>query len=291
MSRILNFGSINLDHVYRVPHFVRPGETLASDSYSLGFGGKGYNQSIALARAGAQVWHAGAVGPEGSALLDHLQSEGVDVGGVRRVQVATGHAIIQVDEKGENAIVLFAGANCSIRTEDLEGFFKDFTPRDHFLCQNETSGVAAALRCARERGMSIWFNPAPMSCDVVNFPLDLVDWLVVNETEGAQLSGSSEPEIIAEVLEESYRGMNVILTLGGSGVLARIEGKRYRLPAEKVKVLDTTAAGDTFIGFLAAGIIGGLAAEDALRRAVQAAALCVGKEGAAESIPHLVDLL
>lgn len=290
MPRILNFGSINLDHVYRVPHFVKPGETLASSDYQLGFGGKGFNQSIALARAGASVCHAGAVGKEGRNLVDYLSSEGVDVDRIGEVSEPTGHAIIQVDETGENSIVLYPGANHTIGEGELEAVFADLSSADHFLCQNETSALREALLGAWQRGMTVWFNPAPMGPEVLDYPLELVDWLIVNETEAAALCLFESPDQFFDHLGKLYPQMNIVLTLGSEGVKAYVRGESYTVPAQVVPVVDTTAAGDTFIGFLAAGIISGLTPETALQRAVKAAALCVSRCGAAASIPYASEL-
>lgn len=276
-----------MDHVYQVPHFVRPGETLASADYQLCYGGKGFNQSIALARAGCSVLHAGAIGADGECLLNLLQEEKVDIQRIARVDIPTGHAIIQVDETGQNAIVLYSGANFSITTASFPGIFDGLGDQDHFLCQNETSAAKEALTAARKKGLTVWFNPAPMGKEVLDYPLEDVNWLVVNETEGAMLSGNKDPEKIPGILAERYPEMNVVLTLGGEGVAAIIQDHCYRLPAVKTEVVDTTAAGDTFIGYLIAGIAEGLSNEKSLQRAIRAAAISVSRKGAAQSIPRI----
>ncbi len=290
MPRILNLGSINLDHVYRVPHFVRPGETLSSNEYSLGFGGKGFNQSIALARAGARVVHAGAVGKDGRALLERLRTEGVDAGRVAQVDGATGHAVIQVDPSGQNAIVIHGGANAGVTPENFDTFFRGFGPGDHFLCQNETSAVPEALVRARKEGLTVWFNPAPMSEAAADYPFETVDWLVVNETEGGDLSGARTPETIIETLRKRFPRLSVVLTLGGDGVIVASGGTTFQIPAHAVETVDTTAAGDTFIGYFVAGVMNGDNREEAARRAARAAALCVARPGAADSIPRRNEL-
>ncbi len=290
MSGILNLGSINLDHVYQVPRFVRPGETLSSEGYALGFGGKGFNQSIALARAGAGVAHAGAVGADGCELLARLRAEGVDASRVTEVGGATGHAVIQVDPSGQNAIVIHGGANARVTPENFDAFFNGFGSGDHFLCQNETSSVPDALARARTEGLTVWFNPAPVTAAVASYPLEAVDWLIVNETEGSALSGAETPESIVETLRNRFPHLSVVLTLGGKGVVIASGGSYSRIPAERVEAVDTTAAGDTFIGYFIAAVVDGADLEDAARRAARAAAVCVTRPGAADAIPRVAEL-
>lgn len=297
MSRILNLGSINLDHVYAVDHFVRPGETLASADYQLHAGGKGYNQTIALARAGADVAHLGAVGEEGQWLVERLAKEGVATDRIAMIDAATGHAIIQVTPEGENAIVLYAGANHAIDGDAIRAALAKLGSGDWLLTQNETSAVAEAMRQAKERGLKIAFNPAPMTDAVHDYPLDLVDLLIVNETEAEALAGESA-EGAGAALRKRYPQADVLLTLGSQG--AKFLGKEGEIfqAAEKVKAVDTTAAGDTFIGFFLAELLASetdkAASEDVYRRALElgcrASAVCVTRPGAARSIPRRSEL-
>lgn len=285
MPRVINFGSINLDHVYQVPHFVRPGETLDSGDYTQGAGGKGFNQSIALARAGARVRHVGAVGRDGAWLKARLETEGVEVGAVRELDAATGHAIIQVAPSGENAIVLHGGANRRCRAEDVSAAITDCGAGDHFLTQNETSSGLETARLAKRRGLTVWFNPAPMTPEVTLAALESVDWLVLNETEGAALAASADPGTILARLSAALPHAHVVLTLGAAGVAYAAADERLMLRAPRVNVVDTTAAGDTFIGYLIATIASGEPPRHALERAVRAASLSVTRVGAADSIP------
>jgi ribokinase len=273
MNRVLNLGSINLDFVYRVPHFVRPGETLASRSLLRAAGGKGFNQSVALARAGARVAHLGRYGPEAKELRDRLPTE-----------TAAGHAIIQVDDAGQNSILLHAGANHALMPADLPALFDDAEPGDWFLTQNETSCVPEALAFARARGLVSCFNPAPMAREVGGYNLRGVDWLIFNETEGAALAGSDAPTEIFRRLRARCPGSHLVLTLGAEGVLGSTpDGKLLEAKAPRVKPVDTTGAGDVFIGYLLAEILRGTSLEAALDFACRAAALSVTREGA--SIP------
>ena len=190
---ILNFGSLNIDLVYQVEHIARPGETIASSSHQVFAGGKGANQSAALARAGARVFHAGQVGPDGQWLVDKLAGLGVDVQHIRVGDVPTGHAIIQVDRQGQNSIVLFAGANAQIDRGAIDAALSHFDRGDILLLQNEINDVSYIIASASERGLTICLNPAPFGPEVRAYPLELVDVLIVNETEATGLAGASEP--------------------------------------------------------------------------------------------------
>ncbi len=290
MKRILNFGSLNVDHVYMVDHIVRPGETIASVSYEIHAGGKGANQSMALARAGASVAHAGGVGQEGLWLREKLQKAGVEVSQVRVSDGAGGHAIIQVDASGENSIVLHGGANLEVTHEQIASVLEGYGPDDVLLLQNEINMIPEIMEAAHERGMAICFNPAPMTKAVMDYPLDKVDYLIVNETEGAELSGKNNDEEIATELSERY-GCVVVLTLGARGAMVCAEGEARMVKGVKVDdVVDTTAAGDTFVGYFLTGMLEGMTLEEAATLGCRAGAACVGKAGAMDSIPSRNEL-
>lgn len=288
--KILNFGSINIDHVYKVDHFVQPGETLNSEDYKQYAGGKGFNQSIAIARAGGMVFHAGKIGPDGVWLKDRLKGSGVDTTFVETIDAPTGHAVIQVDLNGENAIFLFGGANQKIITEDAENVFKNFSKDDYLLLQNEISAIPDILRLGRKTGMRIVFNPAPMEKDILSYPLDVVDFFILNAIEGKSLTGENNPEKILTELKSRYQKTRIVLTLGKKGVLYSGFSKKLHVPAEIVSPVDTTAAGDTFIGYFLTDIINGRRIETALATACKAAAHCITRPGAAESIPLRTEL-
>ena len=276
--KVLNFGSLNIDFVYRVREFVRPGETLSASGFAKFAGGKGLNQSIALARAGAHAVHAGAVGTDGGFLLDLLRGNGVGCTLVDVVRdTPTGHAVIQVADSGENAIVLYPGANHRITPESVTRALNAAEPGDILLLQNEISSMADIMLRAHERGLRIFFNPAPMTDAVAAYPLETVDTLIVNETEWAALSASRLPSSV-----------NVLKTLGAKGA---IYNDRVFVPAQRVeKVVDTTAAGDTFIGYFIAGLLEGRDVEGAMKDATLASAWCVRHSGAEPSIPRRADL-
>ncbi len=288
--RIFNLGSVNIDHVYQVPHFVRPGETLASLSVETHAGGKGYNQSWALARAGARVHHVGAIGPDGESLREGLRSVGVETSALKSVQEPTGHAIIQISAEGENSILIHAGANRSLTTEDVETAMTEAGPGDWFLAQNETSAVPESLLLAKRAGLRLALNPAPLTTEVSRWPLDVLDVLIVNQAEGQSLASASEPERILSLLRQRYPGLLIILTLGSSGVIYAGPNDTGSLPAIPVQAIDTTAAGDTFLGFFLAQFSMGCEVRDALSLATKAAAIAVTRAGAAASIPSLEEV-
>lgn len=265
---ILVWGSINIDHVYAVPHLPRPGETLAAQGHTRGLGGKGANQALAAAAAGARVAMIGAVGADGAWAVERLAAGGVDVGAVAVVPGATGHAVIAVDAAGENLILIHGGAN---RALDLAQFTTG-GPGDWLLAQAETNGTPQAMAAARARGMSVAYAAAPFDAAEVAAVLPLVDLLAVNEGEAAALGPVAVPQLL--------------VTLGAAGARYRGPGGGVEMPAFAVTPVDTTGAGDTFLGYFLAGLDAGQAPGAALRRAAAAAALQVTRPGAAEAIPQ-----
>ena len=298
---VYNFGSINVDHVYRVPHLVRPGETLASASLETVLGGKGANQSVALARAGAAVRHVGRIGEADAGLLDTLLEAGVDCARIDRVPGTSGHAIIQVDDAGENAIVLHGGANLGFDGAALAGALDGAREGDWLLAQNECDALDAAFAAARERGMRIAFNPAPMHASVAALPLDGLDLLVVNETEALELAaalagkgtaGAAEGDVpgAVEALAARLPEVALVVTLGARGAELVRGGTRTRSPAPEVDAVDTTGAGDTFVGYLLAALVDGADEAGALARACVAGALAATRAGATPSIPTAAEV-
>lgn len=283
--KIFNFGSLNIDKVYAVEHFVRPGETLTSSSYTLFAGGKGLNQSIALARAGADVYHVGKVGQDGLFLREMLKDNGVDVSLVQLSEGPTGHAVIQVAANGENSIILFGGANQEITDRDIDTALAKAAKGDWLLLQNEINGTDKILAQASALGLKVMFNPAPMTRQVLNLPINSVDWLIVNQVEGEMISGQKEPEKILHDILDKYPDISLILTLGDQGAYYANKTDRLFMPAVEATAADTTGAGDTFVGYFLAGIVQGSTIDSCLHLAAKAAAFCVTREGAAASIP------
>jgi ribokinase len=283
-----NLGSINLDHVYRVPHLVTPGETLASRDYRVGLGGKGANQSLAVARAGARVCHWGRLGRQDAWARDSLARAGVDVTRVALVDEPSGHAIIQVDDAGENAIILFAGANHGFRATEFSTLVESAEDGDWLLLQNECNGLEGLMTRAAERGLAIAFNPAPMAESVLALPLEHCRLLFVNRTEAAGLAGlevDAGAETLLDALAARLPGCELVLTLGRDGAWYQHGALRHHRPALSVKAVDTTGAGDTFIGYFMAALQEKREIGDCLALAAHAAALGVQRPGAADSIP------
>jgi ribokinase len=285
MPAMINFGSLNIDHVYRVDHFVRPGETLDSQAYDKFPGGKGFNQSVALARAGIPVRHAGKIGADGRWLKQYLAEAGADTSFVEEVEGPTGHAIIQVTPKGENSIVLHGGANRRITAADARRVLAKAMRGDWLLLQNEISATPDIMRLAARRGMSIAFNPAPMAKSVLALPLDLISTFILNEVEAAMLTGAKKESDMVSAMRSRFPGAAVVLTLGSKGARYADSRETLSVPAVKVKAVDTTAAGDTFIGYFLAERLLGRDVRTALATACRAAAICVTRRGAAVSIP------
>lgn len=290
--KALCFGSLNIDYTYSVSHFVSAGETLASSELNVFSGGKGLNQSIALSRAGATVYHAGAIGEEGRFLIDELEAAGVDTSFIKiRSDIKTGHAIIQCDNAGGNCILLFGGANRTISEDEVENVLCKFESGDYLVLQNEINELSAIIGRAKEQGMKIVLNPSPMNADILSLPLELVDIFVLNEVEASQLVGlsgftGSKADMVKAVCEK-FPGAAVVLTLGAEGS-AFCDGKQYiEQEAYKVSAVDTTAAGDTFTGYFIAALMNGKSAQYAMKLASKASAIAVTRLGASPSVPTL----
>lgn len=282
---IINYGSVNIDYVYQVDEFVRPGETISSTAFSRNLGGKGANQSIAAVRAGAKVVHAGKLGKEGEWIRHLLAGEGIDVSCLLHSDETQGHAIIEVNRHGENSIILLPGSNFDISADDIEKSLAPAMENDILLLQNEISNMPEIIDLAHKKKMRTFFNAAPITMKVNSYPIEKVHTLIINETEGESLTGSPEPGEIISRLRQKYPDLTVILTLGADGLIYSDKIQLLKIPAFKVKCVDSTAAGDTFIGYYAASVEMKMSLKDSLVRASAAAALSVGKKGASNSIP------
>ncbi|GAB4123316.1 MAG: ribokinase [Wenzhouxiangellaceae bacterium] len=285
--RIFNFGSLNIDHVYRVSELVPPGATITAQEYRQFCGGKGLNQSIALARAGASVVHVGVIGHDGELLLQALRDDSVDTGMVRRIDSASGHAVIQVSDSGDNAIIVHPGANQMLSEAQIDAALQQASPGDWVLCQNETSGVEYLLHKASAAGLHIACNPAPMTPAACDYPYHLLDLLLVNQTEAETITGCSDHQAVLEGLQQLCPNGIIVLTLGARGALACRHGQWLQQPAQQVKVIDSTAAGDTFCGYFLYALSQNKPLQQCLQQASEAAAACVQQAGAAESIPRM----
>jgi ribokinase len=274
---IINVGSLNLDWVYQVPHFVHPGETIAALAYNEYLGGKGLNQSIALARAGAQVAHVGAIGHNGLPLREALIAEGIHADFVKTLEGPSGHAIIQVSLEGENAIVLFPGTNQQLTLEQITQAIQSFPEAKILLLQNETNHLAEIMQLAKQAGKILAYNPAPILPNLNQLPLGLIDILILNEIEA---------EALSPFLNQLDPSALIVETLGAKGVKITHHNESQHFPAVPVaQVVDTTAAGDTFIGYFLAEYLRSHEIAQAAALATQAASLCIQQVGAAQSIP------
>ncbi len=288
--KILNIGSINVDHVYAVEHFVQPGETISSTDYNIFAGGKGFNQSIALARAGATVYHAGSIGNDQKWLLQKLKAENINTDHIKFTETATGHAIIQVDKSGENSIILYGGANRTLLKTDVINAISSFSTDDYLLLQNETNLAGDAIRIGAEHGLKIVFNPAPITQTILDYPLELVNIFILNETEASALTGKTAPDEIRNSMCHQFPDAKTILTMGARGSWYFDCNVLYEQQASPVDAIDTTAAGDTFIGYFLAELMRNNDPVKALAIASRASAICVTKAGAADSIPFICDV-
>ena len=283
--KIVNIGSSNIDYVYQMEHFIQPGETLGCAQLSIGCGGKGLNQSIALARAGAEVYHAGLIGREGAFLREKMEEAGVNVEFVRYGEGANGHAIIQVDKTGQNCIILYGGTNHQFTHALVDEVLSHFAAGDIVVLQNEINEIPYIIDQAHEKWLRIAFNAAPIGEEVLRYPIEKLDWLIVNEIEGGALAGQTEPEKILDALHARYPSVRLLLTLGTDGCVYRDQNEIVRVPACRVRAVDTTAAGDTFIGFFLRAVADGREVADCLKLATVASAIAVTRPGAGDSVP------
>ncbi|MCZ4280199.1 ribokinase [Kiloniella laminariae] len=279
---IINVGSINVDHVYRVPYFVKPGETLPTISYQRVLGGKGANQSVALARAGEKVRHVGAIGEDHRWILDELSKAAVAVDDITVADVPTGHALIQVDDNAENCILLYPGANHALALDDIGGIFKTAEPDSWVLFQNEMPNLGEMIVLAKAAGAKVAVNPAPFDTAARDIPFDKIDLLIVNDIEAEELAASlpgGDEQALTRLCPL------VIITRGTKGAICHSAGENIEVPAFVVEAVDTTGAGDTFVGYILSSLASGMNIANAMQRASAASALAVTKPGASVAIP------
>ena len=294
--KVLCFGSLNIDYTYKVPHFVKKGETLSSERLQVFGGGKGLNQSVALAKAGTEVYHAGSIGQDGMFLLDMLKDAGANTDFVKILDtVRTGNAIIQNDKSGDNCIILYGGANQAITREQVDEVMSHFESGDYLVLQNEINELGYIVEKAHEKGMIIVLNPSPMNEKILALPLDVINYFILNEVEAAQILGKEDKgeeswEQIADDLLKKFPQATIVLTMGSEGSVFKNQKETVCQSIYKVQAVDTTAAGDTFSGYFIGGILGGLSAKEAMDQASKASAIAVTRKGAAPSIPLLAEV-
>lgn len=289
--KILNFGSCNIDCVYSLNHIVACGETETADGLCVFPGGKGLNQSVAAARAGAEVYHAGCIGNDGEILTDILLKSGVNIAFLNRVDAKNGHAVIQVSSCGENSIFLYPGSNRMLTEDFIDSVFENFTCGDILLLQNEINCIDYIIEKAYGKAMCVIFNPSPFNDEINKVNFGKVSYVILNEIELKEFSGADDFHNGLICLKNKYPQLKVVLTLGKRGAVFFDKDHEFHQPAFKVDAVDTTGAGDTFTGYFAAGLSKGSAYSEILKTASAAAALAVTKNGAAPSIPESSELL
>ncbi len=289
--KVLNIGSLNLDHVYNVDHIVNPGETEATGDLNIFLGGKGMNQSVALANAGVEAYHGGMIGPDGQPFLDACAKYGVNADFIRQIDTPSGHAIIQIDKNAQNCILLYGGANQKLTEAFVDEVLAGFGAGDVLLLQNEVNLLPYIVNKAYEKGMEIALNPSPF-----NEKLDAVDMskiaiFLLNEVEGGQITSLSEPDDIIAKLLEMYPHAKIVLTLGKDGAVYADKTQKHFQPIFPVKAVDTTAAGDTFTGYFLAGLCEGMPIPQVLQMSAKASSIAVSREGAVPSIPLRAEVM
>lgn len=289
--KILNFGSCNIDYVYNVSEFVKAGETVSALSTSEHPGGKGLNQAVAAAKAGGNVFFAGNIGVDGIFLKELLENSGVDTKYLKINKARTGNAIIQIDENGENCIIVSAGANALLNEAYIKSVTADFVRGDICMLQNETPCTDFIIKQAKACGMTVIWNPSPMNEKITDSAIGMCDYIIANKTEGKALTGKEEPDDILKALFKKYPHTKTVLTLGKNGSIYSDGTDTVKQPSFKADPVDTTGAGDTFTGYFTAMISKGKTAAEALKTASAAAAIATEKQGAASSIPPIANVM
>lgn len=289
--KVLNYGSLNLDYVYSVDHILCEGETISSTKMETFCGGKGLNQSIALAKAGINVYHAGMIGEGGEALLEACRESGVRTDYIKETTGKCGHTIIQVDKQGQNCILLYGGANQKQTKEHIDLVLEGFEKDDVIVLQNEVNLIEYIIEKAYERGMKIILNPSPFDEKLYACDLSKVSMFLMNEIEGEQITGKKKPEEILTSALELFPKAQVVLTLGSDGAVYQDAKKKCVQEIFETRVVDTTAAGDTFSGYFISATIQDITIEEALRIAAKASSIAVSRPGATASIPRWEEVI
>ena len=289
--RVLNIGSLNIDFVYAVDHIILPGETEATASRNTFLGGKGMNQSCALAKAGVEVYHGGMIGEDGRMFLDACKQYGVNDQFIRIVDGPSGHTIIQIDKNAQNSILLYGGANQKLTVEYIDEVLAHFGADDILLLQNEVNLLPYIVDKAYEKGMTIALNPSPYNEKLDAVDMSKISIFILNEVEGFQLTGEKDPDAIIGRLQALFPHARIMLTLGKDGAVYADGTRKVFQPIFKVQAVDTTAAGDTFTGYFLAGLAEGLPMEEVMRISAKASSIAVTRPGAVPSIPFRAEVL
>ena len=285
------FCSCNIDYVYSLDHIVGVGETETTYMLETFPGGKGLNQSIAVAKAGGEIFHAGCVGCDSDILTEILLKNSVNISYLSRTDEKNGHAIIQVSDKGENSIFLYPGSNEMITKDYIDIVLKDFGQGDIILLQNEISNVDYIVERAYQKQMCIILNPSPFNEKLNKIDFNMLTYIILNEVEAKAIAGCDIPEENLTCIKNKYKNLKVVLTLGSNGCIYSDSLCEFYQPAFKVNAVDTTAAGDTFTGYFIAGLSRGSNYQTILKMASAASAIAVSRKGAAPSIPDKNEVL
>ena len=284
--KVLNLGSMNIDYVYSVDHIILPGETESTGGMNVFLGGKGINQSMALAKAGVDIYHAGMIGEDGQMFLDACEEYGVNSDYIKKIEGKTGHTIIQVDKNAQNSILLFGGANRELTKEFVDEVLSNFEEGDILLLQNEVNLIPYIVDSAYAKGMQIALNPSPFNEALSEVDMTKIGIFLLNEVEGAQITGVTDPEEVLAKMREMFPHAKIVLTLGKDGAKYAEGDQTYHQPIFKVQAVDTTAAGDTFTGYFLAGLIEGMGIPEILKMSAKASSIAVTRNGAVPSIPY-----
>ena len=283
---IYNLGSINIDHFYRLPHLVRPGETLAAETYTQGLGGKGANQSVAIAKSKNQVLHIGALSRADNRYFEQLKNYNIDLTHTHQLDFPSGHGIVMVDEvSGENQIVVYPGANHQISESMIDSALATANPDDWALTQNETTQASYFFKTAKSKGLKLCYSAAPFVAETTIELLPIIDMLVVNQIEAQELEATTGKPIAELGIEHT------LITQGSTGVRYIGTQGDFFVDAPKVSAVDTTGAGDTFLGLFLGRFDTGVTLEESIKYAVAGAALQVTQPGTADAIPDHTSIL
>ncbi len=290
--KILVYGSVNMDYVYSVSHVVKERETLKSKELNIYPGGKGLNQAIALSRAGAEVFFAGAIGEDGELLADLLRDNHIDITHLQRTHSKTGHAIIQITKSAENGIVIYPGANANISKSNIDQVLSHFHSGDILLIQNEISNLPYLVDAAYEKGLRIVLNPSPIDESIFEVDFKKIFCMILNEIEikdiyshETQTPAANDYPHYMDYLISKYPHLKVMLTLGTDGCIYKDKTQTYSQPIFKTSAVDATAAGDTFTGYFISEFAKGTPIPEILKIASCASSITVSRYGAAPSIP------
>lgn len=284
--KILNFGSLNIDYTYKVDEFAKPGETISSNYFYRNFGGKGNNQSVALSKAGLEVYHAGSIGKDGLDFIDMLKQNNIHTDYINISNLPTGNAFIEVNNKGENRIVLYPGANYDISNDFVDRVLSNFNSGDYLFLQNEISNISYIIDKAYEKNINIIFNPSPIKDNLKDINLNKINYFVINELEGQTLSNKNTSREILDTLISLYPNSKILLTLGKKGSIYKDNNNEITMGIYENNVVDTTCAGDTFTGYFFANLLLGKTIEESLKYASKASSIKISREGASNAIPR-----